>query len=152
MAPESPIEVRIGESRWLRSGRLALFLLAALSLGVAPIDTVWKFAALVGLLLTLVLVTLHLRRISRTHTLRLIPPDLVTLTGTGRTEIHGTLGPAHWATGPVSVVTVVPLDSRRPLRLIVCRSRNQATDYRRLLARLRLGSGQRNKNGILNQA
>jgi hypothetical protein len=141
--------VRAGESRRLRLSRHSLFLVALVTLVLTPTFAAAKTAAVIGLLVTHLLVGMNLRRMSRIRLLRLLANDSVTLNAGSRCEIHGVTGQSHWVTNRLAIVSVRPLDRRRPLRLIVCRSLNRQSDYRRLAARLRLGSGRQAGSGIL---
>jgi len=152
VAHEQSIDLVTGESRWLRVCRYVLFATTAATLAFAPADPVWRWTGLLGLGLAYVLVSVNLRKMSRIPYLRLLGDGMVTVGGAGQPEINAALGKNSWVTAWMAVVPVICLDHRARLRLLVCRSRNHPQEYRRLLKRLRLGSGSLTRNGILDRA
>lgn len=149
MVSEGPIDLVAGESRWLRTARYLLFLVAIMTLAFAPADPVGKWAGLVGLVLAYIAVTVSLRRTSRIRSLRLLGDGMMTLGREGKPDIQASLGKDGWTTAWMTVIPFHSVDHRGQRRVLVCRSLNHPQDYRRLLSRMRLGSGSTPESGIL---
>ena len=149
MADGQPIDLVTGESRWLITSRYLLFFTAAMALAFAPADPVWKWSGLAALGPMYILVISSLRRASCIRSLRLSGDGMITLGRQGQPDIPASLGTDGWSTAWMSIVPCHRVDHPRPVRVLVCRSLNHPQDYRRLLSRMRLGSGSRPENGIL---
>ncbi|MGD2127798.1 MAG: hypothetical protein PVJ17_00765 [Lysobacterales bacterium] len=81
----------------------------------------------------------RLARQSPTGRLRLFLDGTATLVGVCG-EVRAVQHPGGWVTRWICVLPLVPLDSDRLLRCVVCRSLNRPGSYRRLMAWLRLRS------------
>lgn len=149
MVHEPPISLVTGESRWLRITRHGLFATAALALAFSPTDPIWRWAAVAGLGLVAILISINLHRMARIRSLRLMTDGMVTLCPGDPPEIHATLGRDGWFTAWMTIIPLDCLDRPKQLRVLVCRSRNHPDDYRRLLSRMRLGPDSAAKNGII---
>jgi hypothetical protein len=136
------IELRQGCGRWERAAQAAISLLAAMTVLTAAAP-----ATLVAGLLA-ALFTLHVGTTRRMHRAAASVPRIrlfddgtaALLTRTG--AVPALLGGCAWASRWFSVVPIQPLDGRRRLFCIVCRSTNPADAYRRLLVLLRMRDGQ----------
>lgn len=149
MVSEGPIDLVPGESRWVRTARYLLFSAAVAALAFAPADPIWKWAGLAGLVLAYIAVTVSLRRSSCIRSLRLLSDGMMTLGREGQPDIQACLGRNGWTTAWMTVIPFHSVDHRGQRRVLVCRSLNHPQDYRRLLSRMRLGSGSGPESGIL---
>jgi len=146
---EAPLVVAPGEACWFRRCRYALLALAAAGLLVTDAPLEWKSLSLLGLSLTSLVAGWRLRLPARYACLRLYPDGLATLLSLSGSEVPATWGTRVWVSSRFCVVPVTRLDKPSETRLLICRSKQQPDDYRRLLGMLRLRSGSTRGNGIL---
>lgn len=149
MVEYGPIDLVTGESRSVRTARYLLFSAAVTALAFAPADPIWKWAGLAALGLAYSAVIVSLRRSSCIRSLRLLGDGMLTLGREGQPDIQACLGKDGWTTAWMTVIPFHPVDHRGQRRVLVCRSLNHPQDYRRLLCRMRLGSGSSPESGIL---
>ncbi len=131
------VEVEAGVDSWFS---LLFFFVSTLTvLAVLTAYTVWsiKLTALAGLLLSICLVCWHNRHLGQFRQLRIDASGAVMLISHSGKEFPGILKNDSWTTRWVSVVAIGRLDRWSVQRLLVCASRNRASDYRQLLKRLR---------------
>jgi hypothetical protein len=149
VAPESRIELIPGENAGFKICRYLLYFTALYSLLLADVMPTWKYAAITGLGITLLLVRKSVKHRSLIKKLHLFPngQSLLYLSDLG--VIPAMAGHSAWSSGWLCVVSLRPLHRHGCIRLLVCKSRQHPDDYRRLLEMLRMGSGLRNGNGII---
>jgi len=134
------VDLQVGESGWLRSARIILFILALLQLLVANTPPVWKLITILSLLLVFVLISLKIHQLAHIQLLRLQRNGMVTLVRRDGQEIPAVLEGEAWVSTWVSVLPVGRFDRWPRQQLLVCRSKNHLDHYRHLMMFLRLGS------------
>lgn len=126
-------------------GFKALYALVAALAGLAILiaNTAWslKLTALGALIVGACFSAWRSHRQESIHSIRINNEGFVTLKNHRRQEIPGVLEKGSWTTRWITIVPVGRFDRWRPQRLLVCASRNSASDYRQLLRFLRFHSG-----------
>lgn len=149
MASSNFFHLQTGADSWLK----ALFLLLALlaTTGILVANTAWliKLTGLLLLFLYFVFTWWQMLRQESTRQLRIFSNATVSLIDNVGEECPGILESNSWTTRWVSVVPVGRFDRWRTQRILVCASRNKASEYRQLIRVLRLGSGSRSRTGLL---
>ncbi len=149
MGPDKWVELEAGVDSWFKILYFGLASLAVLALLIAHAAWSVKLIILSVLLLFFWFVSrqmVHQKSICR---LRIYSNATVTLISRSGQEFPGILESDNWSTRWVSVVRVGRFDRWRTQRLLVCASLNNASDYRQLSKRLRLGAGNQPGDGIL---
>jgi len=149
VGPDNSIDLQVGEDGWLTAAWLILAVIAFVSLLTANTSWGWKLAALASLSLTFAFSCWQARRAANIRLVRLYSNGVVTLVLEGNIEIPGVLEGQAWISPWISVLPVGRFDRWKRQWLLVCRSRNHPTDYRRMLKFLRLGAGSTTRDGIL---
>jgi len=149
MAGDKYIELQTDFDTRCKILYVLVFLLAFLGLVFSDTGLPLKLGAVAALLLFCCLTSWRIRQRKANGTLRIYGNGAVTLIGRSGVEIYGILEPAGWVTRSVSLVKVGLFDRWRQQQLLVCASRNSASDYRHLLKQLRLNSDNRVRDGIL---
>jgi hypothetical protein len=134
------VDLQAGESGWLRSVRIILFMLALLQLIVANTPPAWKLITILCLLLVFVLISWKIHQLAPIQLLRLHRNGMVTLVQRDGQEIPAVLEGEAWVSTWVSVLPVGRFDRWPRQQLLVCRSKNHPDHYRHLLMLLRLGA------------
>ena len=132
------IELEAGVDSWLKLLYVFVTLLAILA--ILTVNTAWaiKLAALGALFLFFCFSSWQMYHQKSIRQLRIYGNGAVTLISRTRQEFPGILARNNWTTRWVSIVPVGRFDRWGTQRLIVCAGRNNASDYRQLLIRLRL--------------
>ncbi len=146
MGPLKIIEVEAGVDSWFSLFLFLVSVLAVLAILTAPAVWFVKLAALAGLLLSICLVCWHTKHAAKLRQLQIYSNGAVILIARSGKEFPGILEKDNWTTRWVSVVAVGRFDRWGVQRLLVCASRNNASNYRQLLKRLRLSQP---RDGIL---
>ena len=149
MGSDKFIELEAGVNTWFKILYFSAALLAVL--GILTANTAWptRFAALGPLFLLFRLFGWQMYHQKGIRHLRIYSNGTVTLISRTRQEFPGILENNNWTTRWVSIVPVGRFDRWGTQRLLVCASRNKASVYRQLLKRLRLGTGNHPRDGIL---
>jgi hypothetical protein len=149
MRSDKFIEVEAGVDSWFKTAYFVVALLAVLAILTA--DTAWsiKLIALGTLFLFFCFFSWQMYHQNAVRQLRIYSNGTVTLISRTRQEFPGILENNNWTTRWISIVPVGRFDRWRTQRLLVCASRNNSSDYRQLLKRLRLGSVNHPRDGIL---
>jgi hypothetical protein len=139
MGPDKFIELQAGVDSWFKILYFLVALLAALAILTA--NTTWsiKLTALGALFLFFCFSSWQMYHQKSIRQLRIYSNGSVTLISRTSQEFPGILESDNWTTRWVSIVPVGRFDRWRTQRLLVCASRNNASDYRQLIKRLRLG-------------
>jgi hypothetical protein len=149
MGTDKFIELKAGvDSRFIT----LYFLVALLALlAILTANTTWfiRLTALGALFLYFCFFGWQLYHQKFICQLRIYSNGTVTLTSRTGEEFPGILESNNWTTRWASIVPVGRFDRWRTQRLLVCASRNNASVYRQLLKRLRLGAGNHSRDGIL---
>jgi len=139
MSAPDCIDVRAGPAPWLAVAHLVVPALGVIAVLFSNIARQWA-VALCGLIVLVGAAGFRrLARQSPTGRLRLYLDGTATLLGACG-EVRAIQDPGAWVTRWICVLPLVPLDSDRLLRCVVCRSLNRPDSYRRLMAWLRLRS------------
>jgi hypothetical protein len=149
MAGDKYIELQTGVDTRFQIFYVLVFLLAFLGLVFSDTGLSLKLTTVTALLLFCCFTSWKIRQREANGTLRIYGNGAVTLIGRNGVEIYGILEPASWVTRSVSLVKVGLFDRWRQQQLLVCASRNSASNYRHLLKQLRHNSGNRVRDGIL---
>ena len=143
------IELETGSDSWLKKLYFFIVLLAVLAILTAATTWLIKFATLGALILFLYFSSWQVHHQTAIRQLRIYNNGTVTLTSGSGQEFLGILESDSWTTKWVSIVPVGRFDRWRVQRCLVCSSRNNASDYRQLMKKLRLGAGNPAGDGIL---
>jgi len=136
------IELRQGCGRWMRASHATTSLLAATVILASAAPAMLAVGLLAALLMLHVTTARRLRRAAAAVPgIRLFDDGTAALL-TPAGAVPALLGGCAWASRWISVVPIQPLDGRRRVFCIVCRSGNPADAYRRLLVMLRMRDGQ----------
>ena len=143
------VELEAGVDSWFKTAYFVVALLAVLAILTA--NTAWsiKFTALGALFLFFCFFSWQMYHHKVIRQLRIYSNGAVTLISRTGQEIPGILENNNWTTRSISIVPVGRFDRWRTQRLLVFASRNNASVYRQLLKRLRLGSVNHPRDGIL---
>jgi len=135
------IELNAGVDSWFKTLYSLVVLLAVLA--ILTVHTPWpiRLTVLGALLLFCCFSSWQIHRQKTIRQLRIYSNGAVTLISRTRQEFPGILESESWTTRWVSIVPVGRFDRWRTHRLLVCARANNVSDYRRLIKRLRLGSG-----------
>jgi hypothetical protein len=133
------IDLQPGSSQWLQASPWLVGALGASVMLTSASGAGWKVLLLCGLGLACAACIRAGRRRRVFTGLRLHADGRAVLfTGTG--AVPGALADGGWCSRWFCVVTFVDTLGGRRFRCLLCRSRNSADAYRRLLVRLRIGS------------
>lgn len=149
MAGDKYIELHIGVDSRFKILYALVFLLAFLGLVFSDTGLFLKLSTVAALFLFCCFTSWKIRRREANGKLRIYRNGAVTLISPKGVEIYGILETASWVTRSVSLLKVGLFDRWRQQQLLVCSSRNSASDYRHLLKHLRLNSDNRVRDGIL---
>ena len=132
------IELETGVDSWFKVLYIFVTLLAILAILTA--NTTWaiKLTALATLFFFFCFASWQMCHQKSIRQVRIYSNGTVTLISRTRQEFPGILEGDNWTTRRVSIVPVGRFDRWGTQRLIVCAGRNNASDYRQLLIRLRL--------------
>ena len=128
------------------------FIVAVLAvLAILTANTGWfiKLAVLGALFLFCCFFNWQMQQQKSIRQLRIYSNCTVTLVGRKGQEYPGILESNNWTTRWVSIVPVGRFDRWGIQRILVCAGRNNASDYRQLIKRLRLDAGNHPRDGIL---
>ncbi len=139
MVSDKFIELEAGVDSWFKT--LYFFVASLAVLAILTANTAWpvKLTALGALFLFFCFFSRQMHQQRSIRQLRLYSNGTVTLISRTRQEFPGILESGNWTTRWVSIVPVGRFDCWETHRLVVCVSRNNASDYRQLIKRLRLG-------------
>ena len=151
MGPVKYIELHAGIDSWFKTLYFFVSFLAGLSILTANTSWFASLTALGALLLFFCICLWQLHHQKTIRQLRIYSNGSVTLISRTGQEFPGILEKNNWTTRWISVVPVGRFDRWRIQRLLVCASRNHASDYRQLIRSLRLGVGNQVRDGILGQ-
>lgn len=143
------IELKTGVDARFKILYVLVFLLAFLGLVFSATGLSLKLTTVGALFVFFCFSSWNIRQREAIGTLRIYGNGAVTLISRSGTETYGILQPVGWVTRSVSLVKVGLFDQWRQQKLLVCASRNGASDYRHLLIRMRLNAGNGIRNGIL---
>jgi hypothetical protein len=135
------LELEAGVDSWFKTLYFFVTLLAVLALLIATTTWPIKLAVLGALFLFCSFSSWQIHQQKTIRQLRIYSNGAVTLISRTRQEFPGILEGDSWTTRWVSIVPVGRFDRWRTHRLLVCARANNASDYRRLIKRLRLDSG-----------
>lgn len=138
MTAPDVIDLEVGSSPWLQASPWMVGTLGLAAMLTSAAAVAWKLLLLCGLGVTCAACVRGGRRKNAVTGLRLHADGgaiLFTETGT----MAGTLADSGWCSRWCCVVAFVDAISGRSHRCLLCRSRNSADAYRRLLVRLRMG-------------
>lgn len=139
MTAPDVIDLQAGSSRWLQALPWLVGALGASVMLTSAVGIGWKMFLLCGLGPACAACVRAGRRQRAFTGLRLHADGRAVLfTGTG--AVPGALAEGGWCSRWFCVVTFVDTLGGRRFRCLLCRSRNSADGYRRLLLRLRMGS------------
>ena len=151
MASDGPVDLICGEAGWLKACRYILILIVAVSLLAMDTTLPWKLLSLASLVAVSFFVQRDLCREPVYGRVRLFSEGHVTLVTTGGKKIAANLANHAWTSPWLCVLPVIRTDDGFTVRVLICGSRNQPLDYRKLLSALRLGSATQPQNGILDR-
>jgi len=133
------IALRVGSARWLTIGQYLVGLLGFVAIACSGATIAWSIAAGCIWAATQAAVRRAMRKARNISALMLRNDGSALVTSsTGTVEARPCAG--SWVSRWFSVLTLERLTDGRHMRLLVCRSANDADAYRYLLTRLRLGS------------
>jgi hypothetical protein len=149
MRSDKFIELEAGVDSWFKTLYFVVALLTVLAILTA--HTAWsiKLAALGALFLFFCFFSWQMHHHKAIRRLRIYSNGTVTLISRTSQEFPGVLESNNWTTRWISIVPVGRFDRWRTQCLLVCASRNNASVYRQMLKRLRLGAGNHPRDGIL---
>ncbi len=135
------IELNAGGDSWFKTLYSLVALLAVLAILI--VHTPWsiKLTALGALFIFCSFSSWQIHQQKTIRQLRIYSNGAVSLISRTRQEFPGILEGDSWTTRWVSIVPVGRFDRWRTHRLLVCARANNASDYRQLIKRLRLDSG-----------
>jgi hypothetical protein len=137
------IELKTGPSRGLRLAELLLGVLALCALLTSPADPQWVALASLVLVVTFFALGRFPRKADGAGSLVLFTDGSAAIR-TGRGIVHGRRCHGSWSSRLCSVLVLQVLPGERRMRFLVCRARNGADDYRRLLVYLRVADPEGN--------
>jgi hypothetical protein len=149
MGSDKFIELEAGVDTWFKLLYYFAALLAVLAILTANTGWFIKLTALGALFLFCCFSNWQIHQQKSIRQLRIYSDCTVTLIGRAGQEFPGILESGNWTTRWISVVPVGRFDRWGTPRLLVCASRNHASDYRQLIKKLRLGAGNPPRDGIL---
>jgi hypothetical protein len=149
MGSDNFIELEAGAGTWFKILYFLVALLAVLAILTANTGWFIKLTVLGTLFLFYCFSNWQIRQQKSIRQLRIYSNCTVTLIGRTGQEFPGILERDNWTTRWISVVPVGRFDRWGTQRLLVCASRNHASDYRQLIKKLRLGTGKHPRDGIL---
>jgi hypothetical protein len=149
MGSDKFIELEAGVGTWYKLLYYLVVLLAVLAILTANTGWFIKLTVLGALFLFCCYLKWQIHQQKSIRRLRIYSDGAVTLIGSTRQEFPGILERDNWTARWISVVSVGRFDRWGTQRLLVCASRNHASDYRQLIKRLRLGTGNHPRDGIL---
>lgn len=139
MGPDKFIELEAGVDAWFKILYFFVAVLAVLAIVSAPTAGLIKLTTLGTLFLFFCFSGWQMVHQKSIRQLRIYGNGTVTLISRTREEFPGILEGDSWTTRWISIVPVGRFDRWRTQRLLVCASRNHASDYRQMLKCLRLG-------------
>lgn len=149
MAPNKFIELEAGVDSRFKVLWLLVAVLSVLAIFIANTSWPIKLMTLGALALFCCFSGWQMHHRNGIRRLRIYRNGTVTLISRSGLEFPGILESDSWTSRWISVVPVGRFDHWRTQRLLVCASRNHATDYRQLLKSLRLGAAKHAGDGIL---
>lgn len=149
MAESRFIELETGVDARFKILYVFVFLLALLGLTFSATGLALKLTSVTTLFLFFCFSSWKIHQRESVCRLRIYGNGAVTLLSPAGVETYGILEPAGWVTRSVSLVRVGTFDRWRQQQLLICASRNSASNYRHLLKRMRLNAGKGVRNGIL---
>jgi len=139
MTAPDVIDLEVGSGRWLQASPWPVGLLGALVMLNSAFAVGWKMVLLCSLGLACTACFRAGRREKALTVLRLHADGRAVLS-TGSGSVPGALADGGWSSRWCCVVAFVDTLGGQRSRCLLCRSRNSADAYRRLLVRLRMGS------------
>jgi len=149
MGSDKFIELEAGVDSWFKTLYYFVALLAVLAILIANTSWSIKLTTLGALLLSFCFFRWQIYRQKFIRQLRVYSNGAVTLVSRNRKEFPGILEKDNWTTRWICVVPVGRFDRWGTQHILVCASRNDASDYRQLIKRLRFGAGNHSRGGIL---
>ena len=149
MGSDKSIELETGVDSWLKILYFFVAMLAVVAILAANASWSVKITALGALFLFFCFSGWQMHHQKSIRQLLIYSNGTVTLISRTRQEFPGILESANWTTRWVSIVPVGRFDRWWTQRLLVCASRNNASDYRQLIKWLRLGVGNHARDGLL---
>ena len=132
------LEVRFGQSRWLKIAQILISTLGLLAILATPANFVWKLCSILLLLLASWCVFARSFDENRAGTIRLFADGTAFLRIASMQETNAFQGPQGWATRCLSILTLREAVNGRKHYCIICASDNNPNEYRRLLKFLRM--------------
>ena len=149
MATDSPFDLICGEAVWLKACRCVLILIATVTLLAADTTQPWKFISLASLVTVSFIFQRRLYRNPPPRRVRLFGEGHLSLMMADGEKVAANLANHAWSSPWFCILPVIRTDDGSTNRVLICRSRNQSVNYRKLLSALRLGSAAQLQNGIL---
>jgi len=130
--------MHFGAVRWIRRAQILLLLLCIFALSISPAPWSWQLSTLACLAAVYLLIRRSVASSVNSGTVRIFQDDTAMLSTGAEKRVFATLTSHHWVSPWFSSVTVRLARGGRRRFLIICRSNNDADEYRRMLRFLRI--------------
>lgn len=138
MARADYLELRFGQSRWLKKAGRLLLLLCIIALWISPAALTWKVLLSFPLALADLLANRAMAAKANTGRVRIFSDDTCMLSTASTKRVFATLSSRHWMSPWFCSVSVYHARGGRRQNLLVCAADNDADEYRRLRMFLRM--------------